>query len=254
MVIGGIIFSLISLFRGEQIPSKRSLSLCFLAGLLLSLDLLALNQSVLYLGAGLSTVIANLQIIFLTLIGFYFYREKLPPVFLKMCGLIVLSVYFLIFPYLSKLSIENVLGIACGFGASLIYAVYLLLLKVIGRACSDTSATAMLAIICLFGSFSLAVFMYFYDRSSFLLSSWRSFFCIGCNSLVSQILGWWLIARGIKQLSLSLSGVLLLTQPAFTFCFDALFLGRNTAIVQLVGCSLLLGAVYMVIKRKEAYE
>lgn len=244
LVIGAIAFLAFSYLRKEQIPGKAMLGLCLFSGFLLALDLVTWNTSVLFIGSGLSTVLANLEIVFLVLIGCIFYKERLPPLFLKMFALIVFGVCFLIYPYLLEIHFQNTLGIILALGASFIYAIYILALKILGKKYPGTSSTASLGVICLLGALILGVFMLLSQPGSFYIPNWRSFICIICNSVMSQVFGWWFLTNGMRQLSLSLSGLLLLIQPALTFLLDSAFLGRNTQWLQILGCIILLAAVY----------
>jgi drug/metabolite transporter (DMT)-like permease len=243
LAIGGSILFLIALFRKEALPNKQTLGLCLLAALTIALDLITYNQAILYIGSGLSSVLANLEIVFLVLIGTLFFKETLPPMFLWMSALIGLGVCFLVQPYWFDLQMKNALGIALGLGASLVYAIYLILVKWIGSK-TNVSTISMLATIFLFASGILALCIAFVPSATFAIHEPRGVLCVACNGIVGQVLGWLLISKGIKNVSLALSGLLMLTQPALTFILDGLFLGRNTASVQLLGCAILFAAVY----------
>ncbi len=78
---------------------------------------------------------------------------------------------------------------------------------------------------------------------SFAIPTIQGAVCVVANGILGQVLGWLLIARGLKGVSLAFSGVLMLIQPALTFLFDCTVLGRNTEWLQLVGCILLLTTV-----------
>lgn len=258
LVIGAIAFLSFSYFRKEQIPGKAMLWLCLFSGFLLALDLVTWNKSVLFIGAGLSTVLANLEIIFLVLIGCVFYKEKLPSLFLKMFFLIMVGVCLLIYPFLLEIHLENTLGIILALGASFIYAIYFLSLKMLSNKYPGISSTASLGMVCLLGALVLGIYMLLYQPSSFSIPNGRSLACILCNSVMSQVFGWWLITSGIRHLNLSLSGLLMLIQPALTFLGDCVFLGRNTQWFQLLGCIVLLAAVYVTMlgekKRELSHE
>ncbi len=244
MGIGGLLLCAIALFRGEFWPPKRLLGLYFLAASTISLDLVIWNQSVLYIGSGLSTVLANLEIVFLVFIGTLFFRERLPSQFFLMLAFIVFGVCCLIYPYLFEYHANTLLGIVFGLAASFVYSLYLLILKTIRINYPDTSPISMLAMICLLGSLILGISILFIPTATFSIPHWTGFSYVLANGLLCQVIGWLLITRGLKQVSLSLSGLLMLVQPALTFIFDCLFFGRNTLWIQLVGCAILLAAVY----------
>lgn len=244
MGIGGLLLLLLSLSQIQERFSFRFLGLCFLGALIISLDLFIWNQSVLYIGPGLATVLANLEMVFLALIGTLFYRERLPRYFFGLCLLICAGVCSLIHPYFLEIQWTHSVGIAFGLLASLIYGLYLLLLKTVRLQFPQHSPMRMLSVICLMGAGVLGVYMMFVSPSSFYVTSWGGFLCVLSNGILSQAVGWLLIATGIKKVSLSLSGLLMLSQPALTFLIDCCFFGRNTHWLQILGCMLLLVAVY----------
>jgi len=254
MGIGGIALLCIAFFRKEKRLRGSSFFLCLLAALVISLDLITWNTSVLYIGSGLSTVLANLEIVFLVLIGTLFFGEKLSPSFFKMTVLMIIGVCCLIHPYFTEIRLENTLGIICGLTASFIYSIYLLLLKMIRTGNAGIATTSMLATICLSGAAILGGYMFFAPSETFAISSFKSFGFLLGNGLLSQVLGWILITHGIQRISLSLSGILMITQPALTFIIDCLFLGRNTLWLQIAGCAILLGAVYRASRTEKQKE
>lgn len=244
LLFGGVCFTLISLVRKEFRLSSAFATTCFLAGTFLVLDLFLWNRSVLYIGAGLSTVLSNLEVVFLVLIGKLFYGEESPKGFWKLCFFIFLGVYLLLCPVLPGLSLDNVYGITFALSASLSYALYLFAIKYIGNKFPEYPSTSMLAMTCLTGCVLLGAIIGSSRPESFVLPSWHSVSCLVLNSLLSQVAGWWFISKGIKQLSLSLAGVLLLLQPALTYVLDGLFMARHTEWIQLVGCCCLLVSIF----------
>ncbi|PIS03434.1 MAG: hypothetical protein COT85_00180 [Chlamydiae bacterium CG10_big_fil_rev_8_21_14_0_10_42_34] len=242
--IGGAALFLFVLLSKKQLPKKKTVGLCFLASILISMDLVMWNQSILYVGPGLATVLGNLEIVFLVIIGAVFFRERLPLKFLIMCCLIAIGIYALITPYLIDFKVQNLVGIAVGISSSLVYSVYLLLIKTVGRENSEISILSILSVIFLFGASLLGSYILISPSLTFAIPTWQGVACVVSNGLTCQVFGWFLISKGLKDVKLSLSGLLMLTQPSLVFIFDCFFLGRNTEWIQIFGCILLLLAVY----------
>lgn len=254
LLVGAIFFLIYSFVKRELKIDLGFLALSTLAGGLLVLDLLLWNQSVLYIGSGLSTVLSNVEIVFLILIGKVVFSEKAlaNPSFLFGC--IVIAICSLLYPALPTLSWKSAFGIVLALCASLSYAFYLFSIKYISQKFPEQTSTGMLAVACLTGCILLAVIILSRDVKMFSLSSWHSIVCVFANSVFSQIVGWWFISKGITRLSLSLSGLLLLLQPALTFSLDSLFLSRNTHWLQITGCFFLLASVYVAAKNQQLQE
>lgn len=246
MAIGGLVLLLIALFRKENWPNLRMTGLCFLAAVTIALDTVVWNQSVLYIGSGLATVLANLEVVFMVLIGTLFFAEKLQPLFFAICAVIMLGVYLLISPYFSEMHTYRGVGIALAIGASFVYSIYFFLLKLVANQNQEgkVSTISILAMICLFAALILALLIVCVPSATFAIPNSKSLYCVLLNGLLGQVVGWLLITNGLKNLSFSLSGLIMLTQPALTFLFDCLFLKRNTELLQIIGCVVLLAAVY----------
>jgi drug/metabolite transporter (DMT)-like permease len=244
MGIGGAVLFLIAILQKKRLPRKGVLALCLGAGCLISLDLVLWNQSIIYIGPGLATVLGNLEVVFLVFIGVLFFGEKLKSQFLWMCGLMVVGIYALLSPYLIEFKIENFLGIAVGIGSSLIYSLYLITLKFISSKDSQLNIMPILACVCLLGAAILALYITFSPVETFLIPTKQGLFCVLSNGFTCQVFGWYLISKGLKEVPLSLSGLLMLTQPSLVFIFDCFFLGRNTQTIQILGCAILLFAIY----------
>lgn len=251
LLVGAIFFMAYSFVRKELKIDLDFLMLSILAGGLLVLDLLLWNQSVLYIGAGLSTVLSNVEIVFLILIGRTFFAEKPLANASLLFGFIAIAICALLYPVLSMLTWKRSFGIILALCASLSYALYLFSLKYISQKFPNQTSTNMLSIACLTGCILLGMIILNRDIKIFYLPSWHSAICIFANSILSQVVGWWFISKGITRLSLSLSGLLLLLQPALTFSLDSLFLSRNTHWLQIAGCLCLLTSVYVAAKNQQ---
>lgn len=255
LIIGGLSFLLIAAIKKEKFPKPSLLWIYLFAGLMTTLDLVACNQSILYIGSGMSTILSNLEVIFLILLGFIFYSERLPKLFLPLCILIVLGIGCLMQPYFSEMHPRYFWGISYALAASFIYSIYLMLLKMIGKHNPENSPATTLGIVCFFGAVILGLYMKLHPSATFALPDLQSIICVLSYSILSQIFGWWFITTGLNKVSLSISGMLFLTQPAITFIGDCIFLKRNTQPIQLFGGTILLLAVYLTVqseKRKES--
>jgi len=255
MLIGGIAFFLIGMYQKKPLPSIGLLWLYGTAAVTITVDLLLCNQSILYIGSGLATVLSNLEVIFLLLIGVIAFKEKVDKTLPTTILLISAGIYLLIKPYLHEMHSHLILGISYALLASFVFSIYLLSLKSISKKSPETSTAVNLGIICILGTVILGAVMYFLPGESFALpASWSGKACVAIYSLMSQVCGWWLISQGLSKLNLSTSGVLFLMQPALTYLGDCLFLGRNTGLFQIAGCAILLATIYKTVQEKEKRE
>ena len=70
--------------------------------------------------------------------------------------------------------------------------------------------------------------------------------------MFSQSVGWILISNALPQIRASLSGLILLMQPALAFVWDVLFFQRPTSLVNWMGVLIALAAIYLGMGRRSA--
>lgn len=108
----------------------RSRNLAWLAGVLFAFDLLFWHQAIKYVGAGLATVLGNLQVFIVAFAAWALFRERpsnrlmraTPVVF---AGVVLISGVFDSAAY----GANPVLGVVTGVATSISYAAFLLVLK-----------------------------------------------------------------------------------------------------------------------------
>jgi drug/metabolite transporter (DMT)-like permease len=74
------------------------------------------------------------------------------------------------------------------------------------------------------------------------LQSWGALVSYG---LVSQVLGWIFISKGLLSVEASRAGLILLLQPTLAFVWDILFFHRPTGLTEILGALLALMGIYM---------
>jgi drug/metabolite transporter (DMT)-like permease len=73
----------------------------------------------------------------------------------------------------------------------------------------------------------------------------RSWAVLVAYGVVSQVLGWIFIYRGLLSVEASRAGLILLLQPSLAFIWDILFFARPAGWTDAVGAILALGAIYL---------
>ena len=244
LLLGTVFFGLWILRKGQMIITAQRVMLGLVCGGLLVLDLFLWNQSIQLLGAGISTLLANVEVLFLVLLGSLFFHEKFPENFRLLSLCIIGGIVALLLPIFPTLTADSSLGVITALSASFSYALYLFCMKFQTRIAGGQKPEEILSLVSFFGAFLLGVGMCFQGGKGFVLPNLHVALLVFLNGLCSQVVAWWLIAFGLARLSLTMSGILLLVQPALTYFLDCAFLGRNTQFLQLFGASLLLGAVF----------
>ncbi len=210
-----------------------------LAGVFLAVDLILWTHAIADVGAGVATVLGNLQVLFVAGLAWLFWKERparavafaLPVV---MIGVVLVSGLI----EGSTTSKHPVAGICYGLGTSVAYAGYLLILRrssstsahVAGPVAEATagSAAAALAFGLLFGGLALHPL-------------WPSIGWLVALALLSQTAGWLFITSSLPRLPAAVSSLMLLLQPAASLALAAVILGQQPTPLQILGAFLTCG-------------
>ena len=212
-----------------------------LAGLFLAVDLVLWNHAIAAVGAGIATVLGNLQVLFVAFVAWVVFRERPERRFLialpvVMAGVVAVSgLVGAVSPGVHPLA-----GVGYGIGTSIAYAGFLLTLRrtsagaphVAGPLAEATGSAAAGALLLglIFGGLRLEI-------------PWPSFWWLLLLSLSSQTIGWLLITSSLPRLPAAATSLLLLLQPAAALLLAAAVLGERPSLIQLAGALLVCGGV-----------
>lgn len=236
--------------RAQGPRTRRSHLVAIVAGIFFASDLTLYHHGVLLVGAGLGTVIPNLQVVIVAIVGWLFLREHpdrrtwlaMP---IAVCGALLISGLLEQGAYGS----DPPLGVAFGLGAGTSYAAYLLIIRQGNRdgrrpfgTLFDASAATVVVAACagiVVGDLDIV--------PSFPAHGWLIVLAI-----VSQVAGYGLINLSLPRLPAVLTSVLLLFQPIATLILGAALLSEAPSGLQLVGVALILGGVLLAAGRRAA--
>ncbi len=193
------------------------------AGILFAADLVFWHYAIADVGAGLATVLGNLQVIVVPLAAWALLGERgqgrvfatLP---LVCSGVVLISGVLETGAYGN----DPARGVLFGFLTGLTYAGFLLVLR---QGSADLrrpagplfDSTAVATVACLAAGLALG-------ETGDLLPTWPEHAWLAVLALTSQVLGWLLITVSLPRLPAALSSVLLLLQPAGALALGALLL------------------------------
>jgi len=242
---GGIILLGAALYRCElKWPAIRQLMLSLLCGFLFALDLWLYHYSIEYVGPGLATIIPNFQVVILAGIGILFLSEPLRLKFLLSLPLALGGLFMIVgfnWAHLEKL---YRIGVYFGLAAAVCYAGFLLTLR---RLQADQAGVSFFYVLMMV-SFATAIFLgaeIYYTDNTFKIPDLQSLLALAALGLFSQSIGWILITNALPKIRASLSGLILLLQPALAFVWDVLFFQRPTTPINWLGVVVALVAIYL---------
>jgi drug/metabolite transporter (DMT)-like permease len=213
------------------------------AGLFFAADLECFHTAVTLVGAGLGTVLPNLQVIAVAIATWLIFGERPPtravaavPVVLG--GVVLISGVLEVGAY----GRDPVGGAVLGVAAGVFYAGFLVLIRRIARdrrraAGPLLDATFTTAVVAL--PIGLAV------GGLDLAPGWVAIGWLALLALSSQVLGYLFITLSLPRLPAIVSSLLLFVQPVATMVLAALLLAERPSPLQLFGVALVLGGVVL---------
>ena len=236
--------------RSQGPRSRRSHLAAIAAGAFFASDLTLYHHGVQFVGAGLGTVIPNLQVVIVAIAGWLLLGEHpdrrtwlAMPV--AVLGVLLISGLLEHGAY----GADPPLGVAFGLGAGASYAGYLLIIRQGNRdgrrpfgTLFDASATTVV-VAALAG---LAV------GDLDVVPSWPAHGWLIALALISQVAGYGLINVSLPRLPAVLTSVLLLAQPIATLIFSGILLSEAPSALQIGGVVLILGGVLLAAARRTA--
>ncbi|MEL6870905.1 MAG: DMT family transporter [Pseudomonadota bacterium] len=249
VAIGGVVLVAWWLLRGgARWPRPRVFSMLLLAALMFALDLWFWHQSINYVGPGLSTLLANFQVFFMTLAGFVLLRQR--PTWQQLLSIpIALFGLALIVGFdWSALTEDYRLGVITGLLTALSYAAYLLSFRQ-AQAWSQTRPTdglpvRELAIVSL-GAAALLAAGAGVSGDSLTIGSAQDAAWLTAYAVLAHVLGWLFIASSLAHVPAALIGLSLLFQPLLSFVWDVLIFDRPITPTEILGAAIALAAIYL---------
>jgi drug/metabolite transporter (DMT)-like permease len=213
------------------------------AGLFLAIDLVLWNHAIADVGAGIATVLGNLQVLFVAAAAWALFHERPARRFLLALPVVLVGVVLVSgLVGTTQRGLHPLAGIEYGIGTSIAYACFLLILRqatkgaphVAGPLAEATLGCAVGALLLgvAFGGLALRI----------PLASLGWLFVL---AMTSQTAGWLLITSSLPKLPAAISSLLLLLQPAASIVLAAVVLAERPSPVQLGGAVLVVGGVLM---------
>lgn len=243
VAIGGLVLAGLAVRRRRWRPERRSMALAAGAGLLFALDLVLWHASILSVGPGLATILANFQVFILAAVGVLVFRE---PVHLRLVASVpvaVVGLFLLVGLDWSQRSDVAQAGVILGLLAAVAYAGFLLVLRATQRL-PGADPMATLAIICLLAAVLLVPLALREPQGLRVGTPVTAVVLLG-YALVAQVVAWLLIASALPHVRAGQAGLLLLLQPTLAFIWDMTFFGRPTDLQDIAGALLALAAIYL---------
>jgi drug/metabolite transporter (DMT)-like permease len=244
VLIGGVALTLyLAVTRKRPMFSRRVWWLLALAGAFFALDLWLWHRSIIYIGPGLSTLLANFKVFILMLVGILFLGQKPAAQQLVAIPLALLGLGMIVGFDWQSLPGNYRLGVILGLLTALCYASYLLTMRFSRQAAADMP-TREIAVVSLVSAALLGIAA-IAEGQSLAITSPADFGWLAAYGILSHCLGYILIVSSLPQVTTTEAGLALLLQPTLSFVWDVLFFARPMTPMELAGAAIAIGAIYL---------
>ncbi|ANE83352.1 hypothetical protein A7U43_27875 (plasmid) [Mycobacterium adipatum] len=227
-------------FRRRGLPSRRILASQILAGAMLGADFALWAQSVTLVGAGISTVVVNIQVVVVPVLTWAFLGIRPPLRFVAMLPLLLTGAAVAGGVTERGDNGQLLLGTVFALAAGVTYGIYLF---IIGRTGVAKRLSSQVFVSTATAGIVGAGVGSFWDPVD-LTPSWSSLGWLAVLALSSQILGWTLISAALPRVSADVGAALLLTQPVMAVGFAMLLVNERPSAAQMGGCAAVVAAVW----------
>lgn len=230
--------------RAQDHRTPRDRWLAFAAGVALGLDMWVWHTSIGYIGAGLATLIANVQVVLVALAAWFFFGDRPRRVVLFAIPIVLFGV-----------SLVSGLGQGDAYGsdpargtvlallAALFYAVFILTLKYANTV--RAPAAGPLTEVTAGGLITIAIIGLLGPGIDLTLS-WPSTGWLLALALGPQVMAWLLIGYALPRLPAAETATIVLLQPALTMVWGAIIFVERPSLLQIVGAVVVLAGVGLV--------
>nr|WP_237727088.1 DMT family transporter [Rhodococcus jostii] len=228
--------------RHGGIPA-RAMWIQIVGGVLLGIDFALWSQSITLIGAGISTVVVNIQVVIVPALAWVVFRARVPVRF-------VIAVPFLFAGIALVSGIfgggegggDAVAGTVLALTSGVAYAVYIFLT---GRAGGAGRPATQVLVTTVSAGISGSVVGSIWGGVD-LTPGWDAMGWLVALALSGQVIGWMLIGFGLPKLPAEVGATLLLIQPVLAVMAGMMFLQERPTLIQGLGCAVVVTAVWMV--------
>ncbi|MCH9025046.1 MAG: DMT family transporter [candidate division Zixibacteria bacterium] len=240
-----ILFSWASLAKKPLMIDMSIMRWTALAGFFFSFDLFFWHTSIIYAGAGLSTILGNTQVFASAILGYFIFKDRLTVNFFfaaiaAMVGVVLLAGIG------SDIEFTNLYlrGIIYGLLTGLSYAAYLITVKYAGHKQKLPDFVTLMAWISLYTALFMGV-MSAIEGEDILPPDLYSWAVLVVLALLVQSIGWRAISEGLSKIEAYRAGLILLLQPILATVWGIIIFSESFTFLQLTGAAITLGAIYI---------
>jgi len=245
-LFGGLALFLVStLLRRRLVLSPRLYLFSLLAGFIFFLDLFIWHRSIIYCGAGMSTILANTQVFCTAILSFFIFKERLTLRFFAAAVSAVIGVGLLVGLATDQVVFTSryLTGVILGLATAIIYAHYLITIRWSGFKEAAPDMIVFMTWTSLFSALFLGLAAAV-ESVPMLPPDSTSWLYVVSLAVVVQATGWWTISSALAKVDASRAALLLLLQPTLAMVWGVMMFSEQFTLSQAIGAIVTLVAIY----------
>lgn len=244
LTVAAIVFWLLARFFAQKMPQHRqAVRYALLSGVFLGFDLALWHESIYAVGPGIATLLNGLQIFWLSAIGLMWFGERLSRIQAASLVMATVGVTLIASPEFGH-NQAALWGLISGLVSGLMLALSMVYVRKSQQAAAMPIFPMML-LMALGGMAALVLPSLWFNTDNLFPVTAAQIGWILVYGIVMQCLAWGLIAYAIPLLSLSLTGLLLLSEPVAALLIDFFLLDKPINALQWCGALLTMAAIYL---------
>ncbi|MDH4047067.1 MAG: DMT family transporter [Gammaproteobacteria bacterium] len=250
VLFGGVVVAIYLLLTRQRLTFKAAAwTALALSAVFFALDLWFWHRSILYIGPGLSTLLANFQVFIMMAAGIVLFGQKPGPRQIAAVPLAIAGLALVVGFDWQELPRDYQLGIVFGLLTAVCYAGYLLCMRQARMVSAHTVPTREIAVMSLLVAAMLGAAA-FAEGVSLEIPTVSDLVWLLLYGVLANALGMLFIASSLSKVTTTEVGLALLLQPTCSFIWDILFFGRSFSVTEGTGAVLALAAIYLGSVRK----
>ena len=243
--IGGIALTLYLLLSKKRFDFNMSVWFFLLmASIFFAADLWFWHRSVIYVGPGLGTLLANMQVFIMMMAGIFLYKQMPTRVQLFSVPFAVIGLFMIVGLDWNELKPNYQMGIIFGLLTAICYSSYLISMRQAQQSETNVIPISEVAVMSLMVSIILALTAFF-ESESLVVKDPNDYLLLLIYGIGSHAIGGIMIASALVKVSTTEVGIALLLQPTLSFIWEILFFNRSFSMIESAGVIIVLYSIFL---------
>ena len=243
--IGGVVLILFSFLKKQKFEFNKVVrSFLVMSAFFFAADLWFWHRSVIYLGSGLGTLLANMQVFVMMLAGFLIFKQTPSRLQLISIPIAITGLIMIIGIDWNTLKPDYQIGIIFGLLTAVCYSGYLISMRQAQQGSNFEIPVREVAVMSLLVSLILGITAFF-ENESLLEPSSYDYLILFLYGIGSHAMGGIMIASALIKVRAAEVGIALLLQPALSFVWEIIIFNKAFSLVEGFGVIIVLLAIFL---------